>query len=384
MMAETSELAGQVGVRTACRTMGVPRSSYYRSRRIGMRPGRAGRKRKSVRALTAQEQRLVRQELNSARFVDQAPRSVYASLLDEGRYLCHWRSMYRVLAEHDEVRERRPQRRRAAYARPELVATGPNQLWSWDITKLLGPTKWVYYYLYVVLDVFSRYVVGWMLAEQESGQLAEQLIAESCAKQHIHPTELTLHADRGAAMTSKHVRQLLVDLGISKSHSRPYTPDDNPYSESQFKTLKYRPDFPGWFENPPQARSWVHSFFQWYNHDHQHSGIALLTPANVHYGQAEDVLEQRQQVLSQAYQQHPERLVSGEPQVAQLSSAVWINAPKEKTTAAAAAHGEAVGKPEQREDLSTNPQLPAIVLPKSGSSDPSIRLQFPEKSVSNY
>ena len=384
MMVETGELAARVGVRRACWTMGIPRSSYYRSRRTGMQPVPAGQRRKSVRALSAQEKRLVRQELNSVRFVDQAPRSVYASLLDEGRYLCHWRTMYRVLAEHDEVRERRPQRRRAVSPRPELVATGPNQLWSWDITKLLGPAKWVYYYLYVVLDVFSRYVVGWMLAEQESGQLAEQLIAQSCAKQHVQPAELTLHADRGAAMTSKHVSQLLADLGVSKSHSRPYTPDDNPYSEAQFKTLKYRPDFPGWFENPPQARSWAHSFFQWYNHDHHHNGIALLTPANVHYGQAEDVLKQRQQVLSQAYQRHPQRFVAGAPQAAQLPAAVWINPPKEKTPAAVAVNGEAVGKAEQREDLSTNPQLPAIVLPNSGSSDPSIRLQFPEKSVSNY
>jgi len=385
MIVETGELAGQVGVRTACWTMGIPRSSYYRTRRIGrMRPVRASEKSRSVRALSPQEKHIVRQELNSERFMDLSPRAVYASLLDEGRYLCHWRSMYRVLAENDEVRERRPQRRHPGYTRPELVANGPNQLWSWDITKLLGPAKWVYYYLYVVLDVFSRFVVGWMLAEQESGQLAEQLIAESCAKQHIQAAELTLHADRGAAMTSKNISQLLVDLGVDQSHSRPHTPDDNPYSEAQFKTLKYRPDFPGWFEDPPQARGWARSFFQWYNHDHHHSGIALLTPANVHYGQAQDVLEQRQQVLWQAYQRHPERFVGGAPQVAQLPSAVWINPPKEMKPAAAAANGEAVGKPEQREGLSTNPRFPPIVLPEIGSSDPSFRHQFPDKCVSNY
>jgi len=386
MIAETSELAGRVGVRTACGTMGIPRSSYYRTRQTGLRPAGGGQQSSSGRALSPQEKHIVRQELNSERFMDLAPRAVYASLLDEGRYLCHWRTMYRVLAENEEVRERRPQRRHPVYPRPELVATSPKQLWSWDITKLLGPAKWVYYYLYVVLDVFSRYVVGWMLAEQESGQLAEQLLAESCAKQHVQPAELTLHADRGAAMTSKNISQLLVDLGVDQSHCRPHTPDDNPYSEAQFKTLKYRPDFPGWFADPSQARGWARRFFDWYNHDHHHSGIALLTPANVHYGQAEDILQQRQQVLDQAYQQHPERFVGGVPQVAQLPAAVWINPPKEKKAAAVAAfkNGKAVGQPEQREDLATNPQLPPNILPEFGSSDPSFRHQFLEKSVSNY
>lgn len=383
MMAETGELAERVGVQTACRTMGVPRSSYYRTRQIGMRAA-AGQKRVSARGLSAQEKRIVRQELNSKRFMDLAPRAVYASLLDEGRYLCHWRTMYRVLAENDEVRERRPQRRHAVYPRPELAATGPNQLWSWDITKLLGPAKWVYYYLYVVLDVFSRYVVGWMLAEQESGQLAEQLLAESCAKQHIQPAELTLHADRGAAMTSKPLNRLLVDLGVNPSFSRPKTPDDNPYSEAQFKTLKYWSDFPGWFEDPAQARGWAGGFFDWYNHEHHHSGIALLTPASVHYGQAAGVLQQRQQILDQAYQRHPERFVGGAPQVAQLPSAVWINPPKEEKAAAAVGNGEAVGKPEQSEGLSTNPQIQSFVSSEIGPTDRSFRHQIPEKSVSNY
>ena len=361
-MAETRGLAEQVGVKTACRVMGVPRSSYYRTAGSG-RTRSAGKRTEagktvSARALCSQEKAAVREVLNSERFMDRSPRDVYASLLDEGRYLCHWRTMYRVMAEHDEVQERRSQRRHPAYPRPELAATAPNQLWSWDITKLLGPAKWVYYYLYVVLDVFSRYVVGWILAEQESGDLAERLIAKSCADQNIRPDVLTLHADRGAAMTSKPVSRLLQDLEVSKSFSRPHTPDDNPFSEAQFKTLKYAPNYPGWFETPQDARRWARDFFRWYNHQHHHSGIALLTPAMVHFGQAERILQQRQAVLSQAYQNHPHRFVRGRPQVPQPPTIVWINPSREEKPAVVAAEaGEAVGNPERRE----GPQIPSII-----------------------
>jgi putative transposase len=269
----------------------------------------------------------VRQTLNSERFQDRAPRQVYATLLDEGQYLCSWRTMYRILEDYQEVRERRDQLRHPHYIKPELLATAPNQLWSWDITKLKGPAKWTYYYLYTVLDVFSRYVPGWLIAECESATLAKQLIAESCAKQGIEPDQLTLHADRGSAMISKTVAQLLGDLGVTKTHSRPYVPNDNPYSEAQFKTMKYRPDFPERFGSLEDARAWARTFFHWYNHQHYHSGLCLLKPVTVHYSQAQAVLEQRHTVLQAAYAAHPERFVRGEPKLLSLPAEVWINKP---------------------------------------------------------
>lgn len=270
----------------------------------------------------------MRDVLNSEIFQDKAPREVYATLLDEGRYLCHWRTMYRVLDGHDEVRERRNQLQHPTYTKPELLATGPNQLWSWDITKLRGPSKHSYYYLYVILDVFSRYVVGWMIAEQESAELAEQLIAETCAKQDIQRDQLTIHADRGSAMTSKSVALLLSDLGVTKTHSRPHVSNDNPYSEAQFKTLKYRPDYPERFGSLSDARSWGRAFFDWYNNRHHHTGIALLTPADVHSDQAAEKLLQRRAILQQAYAAHPERFVRGAPVVPTLLDTVWINPPQ--------------------------------------------------------
>jgi len=270
----------------------------------------------------------VRRVLNSERFQDSVPRQVYATLLDEGEYLCHWRTMYRILDEHGEVRERRNQLQHPVYTKPELLARGPNQLWSWDITKLKGPAKWTYYYLYVILDVFSRYVVGWMVAEREAASLAEKLIAQTCVKQGIEPSQLTLHADRGPSMRSKSVAQLLADLGVTKTHSRPYTANDNPYSESQFKTMKYRPDFPERFDSLADARSWAREFFGWYNHDHRHSGLGLMTPATVHHGQAETVRQQRQQVLLAAYAAHPERFVRGVPVPPELPNEVWIDKPQ--------------------------------------------------------
>ena len=219
--------------------------------------------------------------LHSRQFIDKAPAAVWAELLDEGRYLCSIRTMYRILAERLEVRERRRQRRHPQYSKPELLATGPNQCWSWDITKLKGPVKWSYYYLYVILDIFSRYVVGWMVATQESSRLAKVLIAQSYSKQEIVAGGLTLHADRGSSMSSKALALLLADLGVTKSHSRPHVCDDNPYSESQFKTLKYRPEFPARFGTIQQARDFCRGFFDWYNRDHRHSGIGLHTPEDV-------------------------------------------------------------------------------------------------------
>lgn len=323
-MQSAKQLGQRIGVEAACDALSVPRSSLYRARRP--RSKRTSPK-ISARALSQAEKITVRQELNSERFQDRVPREVYAALIDEGRYLCSWRSMYRILAENDEVRERRNQLRHPNYSKPELLATGPNQLWSWDITKLLGPTKWTYYYLYVILDVFSRYVVGWMIAERESATLAEELIAETCARQGIQPAQLSIHADRGSSMTSKSVAFLLADLGVTKTHSRPHVSNDNPYSEAQFKTLKYRPDYPSRFGCQVDARAWANTFFTWYNQEHHHSGLALLTPADVHYRRAQTVLQKRQLVLQAAYQKTPERFVKGLPVPPQLPQAVWINPP---------------------------------------------------------
>ena len=323
-MQAVQSVASKLGVRTACQVLGLPRSSYYRSQR----PKNIRVKRTSPRALTQEERETVRQVLNNERFQDFAPREVYASLLDEGQYLCHWRSMYRILQANEEVRERRNQLRHPHYQKPELLATRPNELWSWDITRLLGPCKWTYFYLYVILDVFSRYVVGWMVALQEAAYLAEPLFLATCQKQDIQPGQLTLHADRGNPMNSKPFAWLLADLGITKTHSRPYVSNDNPFSESHFKTLKYCPGFPDHFGSLADARLWCRDFFAWYNHEHHHSGIALLTPADVHYGRAADILKARQQVLQVAYDKFPQRFVQGIPKPLQLPAAVWINPPQ--------------------------------------------------------
>jgi putative transposase len=329
MIQSAEQLADTVGVVEACQVLGIPRSSLYRSRLpILAEPEQLVEASPSPRALSQTEKAMVRQVLDSERFQDQAPREVYATLIDEGQYLCSIRTMYRILDENEQVRERRNQLRHPNYIKPELLATQPNQLWSWDITKLLGPAKWTYYYLYDILDVFSRYVVGWLIAECESASLAEELIAVSCLRQSIQPNQLTIHADRGSSMTSKPVALLMADLGVTKTHSRPHVSNDNPFSEAQFKTLKYRPDYPARFGCQPAARSWAQDFFQWYNHEHHHSALGLLTPADVHFGRAPAVLAQRQQVLATAYRKNPERFVKGQPTPPQLPQTVWINPPK--------------------------------------------------------
>jgi putative transposase len=327
LIASTEQLAETVGVSAACQALAMPRSSLYRTRKI-TEPVAAPAAVVSPRALPPIEKAEVRQVLNSERFADQPPREVYATLLDEGKYLCSWRTMYRILDENQEVRERRNQLRHPQYAKPELLATQPNQLWSWDITKLLGPTKWTYYYLYNILDVFSRYSVGWMIAERESASLAEELIAATCVRQNIQPGQLTIHADRGSSMSSKPVALLMADLGVTKTHSRPHVSNDNPFSEAQFKTLKYRPDYPERFGCQQDARLWATDFFRWYNYEHHHSAIALLTPADVHFGRAQTILDQRQQVLHAAYLKNPERFVKGRSIPAQVPPAVWINPPQ--------------------------------------------------------
>jgi putative transposase len=323
-MQTIAELGPRLGLAAACAAVGLPKATYYR--RLKPQPPRA--KRTSLRALGADERRGVLDVLNEPRFADQAPAEVYAALLDEGRYLCSERTMYRVLAEHAEVRERRNQLRHPNYKAPELLATAPNQLWSWDITKLLGPQKWTYFYLYVILDVYSRYVVGWMLAHRETAVLAERLIRETCERQGIQPDQLTIHADRGTSMKSKPVALLLADLGVTKSHSRPHVSNDNPFSESQFKTMKYRPDFPDRFGSLEHGRSFCGDFFPWYNTEHHHAGLGLFTPHDVHYGLAAAKREQRARVLAEAFARHPERFPNGPPSPRPLPTAVWINPPK--------------------------------------------------------
>jgi len=267
-------------------------------------------------------------ELHSQRFVDCSPAQVYATLLDEGEYLCSERTMYRLLASrHGGVREWRDQLTHPAYAKPQLLAERPNELWSWDISKLLGPAKWTYFYLYVILDVFSRYAVGWTVQQRESGPIAEALISQAVEQQQVEPGTLTVHADRGGPMRSKPVAFLLADLGVTKTHSRPYTSSDNPYSEAQFKTLKYRPGFPDRFQTIEQARDFCRGFFHWYNHDHRHSGIGLMTPAAVHHGQAQQLHDRRALVLADAYARNPERFVRQSPVPPTLPTAAWINRP---------------------------------------------------------
>jgi transposase InsO family protein len=330
MIETAEELAVTQGVAAACAALVVPRSSLYRARSpvSDVTPPAAPVRPAPPRALSQAEKEQVRDLLNSERFQDAAPREVYAELLDEERYLCSIRTMYRILTEHAEVCERRNQLRHPAYRKPELLATGPNQVWSWDITKLRGPSKGVYYHLYAIIDIYSRYVVGWMIAEVEAAELAEQLIVESCARQGVQRAQLTIHADNGSPMIAKTVAVLLADLGVTKSHSRPHVSDDNPYSEAQFKTLKYRPDYPDRFGSLADARSWGRRFFHWYNEQHHHTGLGLLTPAAVHAGRGETMRQQRQVVLERAFQAHPERFVHGRPQPARLPEAVWINPPK--------------------------------------------------------
>jgi len=314
---------------TACGVLAVPRSSLYRHRQPVAAPVEPTQPRpRPTRTLSETEKAQVRDLLTSERFQDQTPREVYATLLDERQYHCSWRTMYRILDAHAEVRERRDQLRHPTYRRPELLATGPKQLWSWDISKLRGPSTGTYYYLYVVLDVFSRYVPGWLIAERESAELAEELLAETCRKQGITAGQLTIHADRGSPMIAKPVAQLLADLGVQKSHSRPHVSNDNPYSEAQFRTLKYCPAYPDRFGSVADARQWGRDFFTWYNDEHHHTGLALLTPADVHHGRAVAILAARQAVLQQAYDAHPERFVKGAPTMPQLPAAVWINPPK--------------------------------------------------------
>jgi putative transposase len=324
-MAIVTEQRETLGVAPVCAALSVPRATYYRWRKP---KASVPVTRRLPRALPPEERRQVLAMLHDNRFADLPPAEVYATLLDEGKYVCSMRTMYRILTEQAEVKERRRQLQHPRYAAPELLATSPNQLWSWDITKLKGPVKWTYFYLYVVLDVFSRYVVGWLTALQDSATLAQRLIEQTCARQGVEKGTLTIHADRGSSMIAKSVALLLTDLGVTKTHSRPHVSNDNPYSESQFKTLKYHPEFPDRFGSLQDARSFLLDFFLWYNTMHHHSALGWLTPWDVHYRMAETRLAEREAVLRKAFAATPERFVRGVPKPPPLPEAVWINKPR--------------------------------------------------------
>jgi putative transposase len=328
-MAAAEAMVSILNTTLVCLALGLARATWYRRRSSVNTPRPCSPKTLTPRSLSLAEREGVLSVLHSDRFADKAPAEIYATLLDEGTYLCSVRTMYRILDDQGEVRERRNQLRHPPYKKPELVATHPNQVWSWDITRLLGPATWTYFQLYVILDIFSRYVVGWMVSHRESAVLAERLIHETCRKEAILPGQLTIHADRGSSMTSKPVAFLLADLGVTKTHSRPHVSDDNPYSESQFKTLKYRPDFPDRFGSIEDARAFGQGFFGWYNLEHRHSGIGFLTPDGVHHGRAEKTIAARHQILTAAYSVHPERFVRKPPEPPHLPQAAWINPPSQ-------------------------------------------------------
>jgi transposase InsO family protein len=313
----------------ACTALGLSRATVQRRRaRLTRPPAEPAPRPSPPRALTAEERQTVLDRLREPRFADLAPAEVYATLLDEGVYLCSIRTLYRILDDHDEVRERRNQLRHPVYAKPELLAEAPNQVWSWDITKLAGPAKWTYFYLYVILDIFSRRVVGWCVADAESAALFKTLFDDTLEKHAVPPGQLTLHADRGGPMKAKATALMLADLGVTRSHSRPHTSNDNPFSEAHFKTLKYQPQFPKRFGCVEDAKDFCRRFFAWYNQDHHHAGLGLMTPDQVHYGQADDVHAARQRTLDRAFDVKPERFVKKPPVPPTKPTAVWINPPQ--------------------------------------------------------
>jgi len=334
-MLAVTELAEHIGMKAACGAFAFNPGFVYRDRakaRRPLAPRPVPARTRPPLAFSIAEQEYLLGVLDSERFADTAPATVFATLLDEGRYHGSVRTMYRLLGAQNEAGERRRQRRHPVYSKPELLAVRPNQVWSWDITKLKGPAKWTCFHLYVILDIFSRSVVGWMIAPRESAHLAEQLIAETIDKQNIAPGTLTLHADRGTSMRSKPVAALLVDLEVAKTHSRPHVSDDNPYSEAQFKTLKYRPDFPSRFGSIQDARAHCQDFFRWYNTEHRHSGIGFMTPDTVHYGCATALTVRRAATLDIAFAAHPARFKGIAPRPPRVPLAVWINPPKKDTT----------------------------------------------------
>lgn len=325
----TALFAAGVSQRGACRSTGTSRASWnrWRTEALHPQPFRIVRSGRQPHALTADEQAAVLAICNSERFCNSAPRAIVATLLDEGQYLASASTFYRVLRAHDLTRERRAIASHPARVKPELVTTAPNALWSWDVTKLPGPAKWTWFSLYLVLDVFSRYIVGWEVATRESTAIAKALFREAIREQGVGRDQLHIHADGGAMMKAKSLALLFADLGVSKSHSRPHTSNDNPYSEAQFKTLKYRPEFPQFFASLHHARVFMADFVRWYNHEHRHSGLAFLTPADVHYGRAQDVLTKRNAAMQHTWLRHPRRFHPSGPAAYALADAAYINRP---------------------------------------------------------
>jgi len=321
----------ELGVRDACDTFGVSEATWYRHKNNAKSSLSAPKeKKRHHRRLSEKEEEELLNVMCKERFMNMAPEAIVACLLDEDEYYASARTMYRLLDRQKAVKERRQQLKHPEYKKPELLATGPNQVWTWDITKLRTGRKHDYLHLYVIIDVFSRYTVGWLVADRECSMLAEKFIADTCWEQNIEPGQLTIHADRGTSMRSKTVAQMMADMGVSRSHSRPHVSNDNPYSESQFKTLKYGSNFPKFFESVSVAKEFLEEWFEWYNKEHRHSGIQKLTPKNVHYGEAEEILEKRRQVMERAYEKHPERFLKGIPKLRVLDSNVYINKPKPK------------------------------------------------------
>lgn len=335
MITVVKAAASKLAITHACSAIGLSRATFYRYVNPAVNCPR--RRRVPKQTLSVKEKQRVLDVLHEDRFVDLAPTEVYAQLLDEGIYLCSPRTMYRILARNEEVRERRRQRQHVPYSKPELLATGPNQVWSWDITKLRGPGKWQYFHLYVVLDIFSRYVVGWLIADRESKELARRLLSETCVAQNVEPQTLVLHSDRGSVMKSKTLAQTLGLLGVTQSYSRPHVSDDNPFSEAQYKTLKYRPDFPERFTSIEHAERHCQDFFSWYNQEHHHVGLGLMTPNDVHHGLAQQKWWARARTLAAAYEAHPERYPHGLPKPPLFPTEVWINKPTPKTAQAESA-----------------------------------------------
>lgn len=313
----------QFPITVLCETLGVNRSTWYNH----LAPKTTPEGRTPPRKLAESERAEVLRTLNSETFQNESVPTVYAKLLDKETYLCSQRTMYRILKDQKQTRPRRHEREHPNYHKPQLVATGPNQVWSWDITRLKGPKSWIFYELYVVIDIYSRCIVSWCLSEHESGEQAKALIKAACIREGINKHQLTVHSDRGRAMRSKQLSDLYGELGIIRSLNRPRVSNDNPYSESQFKTLKYRPDYPDRFGSIEDARTHLRAFFEWYNTEHRHSGIAMMPPAEVHAGRSEEIRRKRQTILRKAHQRHPERFVRGIPQAKGVPEKVWINEP---------------------------------------------------------
>ena len=321
------QLVDVVGVKPACELTGVSRATHYRRANPPPVIGPSKPRPTPPNALTGEERSRILTELHRPEHADLAVAQVWARLLDEDVYLASESTMYRLLREHGESGERRRQATHPPKTKPQLRATGPNQVWSWDITKLRGPTRGVYYDLYVIIDIFSRHVVAWTVAGAEDGELAKTLIEAALIEHGVARDQLSLHADRGSAMTSKPVVQLLIDLGVARTHSRPKVSNDNPYSESNFKTLKYCPAFPERFGSIQDAREFCTAFFDYYNHEHRHSALGLHTPASVHSGDAIHIRQQRQQTLDRAYAANPVRFANRRPTAPKLPTAAWINRP---------------------------------------------------------